>query len=78
MKHLLKTLIGSCMIVALVAFFPRTAAASGVASNILLAATATSEDDVWAVGESLNSVGSQTLIEHWNGVKWRIVHSPTP
>lgn len=78
MKHLLKILIGSCMIVALVAFFPRTAAASGVASNILLAATASSEDDVWAVGESLNGVGTQTLIEHWNGSKWKVVPSPNP
>ncbi len=78
MKHVLKILIGSCMIVALVAFFPKTAAASGAASNILVGATASSEDDVWAVGEFLNGVGSQPLIEHWNGVKWRVVHSPTP
>lgn len=78
MKHLLKILIGSCMIVALVALFPRTAAASGVASNILLAATASSEDDAWAVGESLNGVGTQTLIEHWNGSKWKVVPSPNP
>jgi len=78
MKHLLKILIGSCMIVALVAFFPKTAAASGAASNILIGATATSEDDVWAVGEFLNGVGSQTLIEHWNGSKWKVVPSPNP
>src|SRR5215470_8152102 len=78
MKHLLKILIGSCMIVALVAFFPKTAAASGAASNILRGATATSEDDVWTVGESLNGVGSQTLIEHWNGSTWKVVPSPNP
>src|SRR5258708_37498144 len=76
MKHLLKILIGSCMIVALVDFFPRTAAASGAASNILLGATATSEDDVWAVGEFLNGVSSQSLIEHWNGSTWKVGHSP--
>jgi hypothetical protein len=53
-------------------------AANTAASNILIGATATSEEDAQAVGEFLNGVGAQPLIEHWNGVKWRIVHSPTP
>ncbi len=47
---------------------------------ILLAITATSSTDVWAVG--LSSTGSgrasvaQTLIEHWNGSRWQLVPSP--
>ena len=34
--------------------------------------TAVSAYDVWAVGNN----GSQTLIEHWNGIQWQIVPSP--
>jgi hypothetical protein len=33
---------------------------------------------VWAVGGDTLNGASFTLIEHWNGVKWRIVLSPTP
>ena len=37
-----------------------------------------SPNDIWAVGESLNSISdnARTLIEHWDGVKWSVVSSP--
>ena len=48
--------------------------------NYLMAVSATSTSSAWAVGYSQSSVGcgtcSRTLIEHWNGSRWRIVHSP--
>jgi hypothetical protein len=55
-----------------------------VASNqrrdaILQAVTATSRNDVWAVGSSVigvPAIASRTLIEHWNGQRWTIVPSP--
>jgi len=42
--------------------------------------TALSGDNVWAVGFYVPSGGShpKTLIEHWNGSKWKIVPSPNP
>jgi hypothetical protein len=46
---------------------------------ILQAVTATSANDVWAVGNSVIGVpatASRTLIEHWNGQRWTIVPSP--
>ena len=45
--------------------------------NQLHSVTAISSTDVWAVGNA-NSLGgpTQTLIEHWNGKKWKIVSSP--
>jgi hypothetical protein len=51
-----------------------------IASNIndLRGIAATSSKEVWAVGyyqHDINS-GSYTLIERWNGKKWRIVTSP--
>ncbi|HJT55164.1 MAG TPA: hypothetical protein VJ761_01620 [Ktedonobacteraceae bacterium] len=45
----------------------------------LYGVTAVSSNDVWAVGRYLNvGQGYQTLIEHWNGKKWRLVSSPNP
>jgi hypothetical protein len=41
--------------------------------------TAASPHDMWAVGyEELNehSQVPQTLVEHWNGLQWSLVHSP--
>lgn len=37
-------------------------------------------DDVWAVGhgDDFSSPRSTTLVEHWNGTRWRIVPSPNP
>jgi hypothetical protein len=41
--------------------------------------SATSANDVWAVGSSYNGkLPSRTLIEHWDGTQWRIVSSPSP
>lgn len=46
-------------------------------SNELVAVSAVSSDDVWAVGNSRN-IGElfQNLVMHWNGADWTIV--PTP
>ncbi len=41
-------------------------------SNQFGAVAAVSSHDVWAVGYS----GSAGLVEHWNGVRWRLVDSP--
>ncbi len=38
---------------------------------------ATSASNAWAVGFATNH-GTQTLILHWNGVKWARVPSPSP
>lgn len=38
---------------------------------------ATESSDVWAVGNAVSESGDDTtLVEHWNGRKWRIVASP--
>jgi hypothetical protein len=38
-----------------------------------------SANDVWAVGSSHNGrLPSRTLIEHWDGVQWSIVPTPSP
>jgi len=40
---------------------------------------AMASNDVWAVGSQSNSVNtniSSTLVEHWNGSAWSVVHSP--
>lgn len=50
----------------------------------LLAITAVSATDIWAVGDdmtgttSYSGTGTFTLIEHWNGSSWDIVKSPSP
>jgi hypothetical protein len=49
----------------------------GMSSNQLQSVTAIAPDDVWAVGNAQNAPASaRTLVEHWNGSKWRIVPSP--
>jgi len=42
--------------------------------------TAVSANDVWAVGHSGDPsyIPYQTLTEHWNGINWSIVSSPSP
>ncbi|HEX8918603.1 MAG TPA: hypothetical protein VF898_08875 [Chloroflexota bacterium] len=46
-------------------------------SNALVKVTAISGHDAWAVGYDVNAEGIyQTLIEHWNGSTWTVVHSP--
>ncbi len=44
----------------------------GTGKSELLAVTATSATDVWAVGEH----DGHTLVEHWNGATWSIMPSP--
>jgi hypothetical protein len=55
-----------------------TAARSQRAYAILQAVTALSPRNVWAAGYSgaVRSSGTRTLIEHWDGRRWRIVRSP--
>jgi hypothetical protein len=45
-------------------------------ANDLYAVSATSANDVWAVGYQ-NGSSNQPLIEHWNGSAWSVVASPT-
>ena len=46
--------------------------------------TAVTSNDVWAVGfdrgqiSSATETAGRTLIEHWDGLKWRMVNSPSP
>jgi erythromycin esterase-like protein len=48
----------------------------GTHDNILHGVTAVSANDVWAVGDFLDSnSNSQALIEHWNGTTWSVVPS---
>jgi hypothetical protein len=50
---------------------------AGKSTNVLNAVKAASATDVWAVGQFSNASGfRQTLTEHWNGKKWKIVSSP--
>ena len=43
----------------------------------LVAVTAISKNDVWAVGNySPSGPAEQTLIEHWNGTRWSMIPSP--
>src|SRR6266702_8664269 len=49
----------------------------GTGQNQLLGVTAISATNVWAVGDSTNSLGyDQTLTEQWNGTNWSVVSSP--
>jgi hypothetical protein len=56
---------------------PNPAASDDVELNGVVAVSA---NDVWAVGHSGNvcCVPYQTLIEHWDGMSWSIVPSPSP
>lgn len=48
-------------------------------SSVLHAVSASSANDVWAVGTTHNGTfPGRTLIEHWNGTHWSIVPSPSP
>jgi hypothetical protein len=48
--------------------------------NILTGVTALSRTDAWAVGYHLFGPGApiQTLTEHWDGLSWSVVASPSP
>lgn len=51
---------------------------SGQTTNTLVAVSASSANDAWAVGNYLlnDQYSWKTLVEHWNGTRWSIV--PTP
>ena len=44
----------------------------------LVGVSAVSASDVWAVGNSYNGTEFDTLVEHWDGVSWTQVPSPSP
>ena len=48
--------------------------------NLLSAVSANSPTDVWAVGVSVDepTTSVQTLVEHFDGAKWKVVPSPNP
>ena len=48
----------------------------GSSSNALNGVAATSTCNAWAVGYSVSSFATQTLVERWNGRGWRIQPSP--
>jgi hypothetical protein len=45
-------------------------------SQDLRATACNSTSDCWAVGTYSNGSAAQTLIEHWDGISWKIVDSP--
>lgn len=54
---------------------PQAASSNNV---LLLSVSALSAKDVWAVGSyNTAAYSSNTLVEHWNGLQWSIVSSPT-
>src|SRR5215467_9326066 len=57
-------------------FVPSPNAGSG--ANALFGVSAIASNDVWAVGEFSSVSAGQTLVEHWNGVSWSVVASPSP
>jgi hypothetical protein len=53
----------------------------GALGNRLMSVSAVSADDVWAVGWTFDGptgYPGRSLIEHWNGHRWRPVPSPHP
>lgn len=52
----------------------------GININYLYGASATSSGDVWAAGNyySTSHSHTNTLVEHWNGSRWRKMSSPSP
>jgi len=51
----------------------------GAQGNILYGIAALSDNDVWAVGLTLDANGgTHTLAEHWNGTSWSVVPAPDP
>jgi hypothetical protein len=48
--------------------------------NLLSAVSADSPTDIWAVGVSVDqpTTSVQTLVEHFDGARWRVVPSPNP
>ena len=49
----------------------------GAYGNSLASVSVTGPSSVWAVGTDHNSAfGSESLVEHWDGAKWSVVHVP--
>jgi hypothetical protein len=48
--------------------------------NVLSSVSANSPTDIWAVGDSVDAPSSsvQTLVEHFDGKRWKVVPSPNP
>ena len=58
---------------------PAPSPGHGVFNAFLVSVAQVSPTDVWAVGDAQNTgSASQTLIEHWDGVSWSVVASPSP
>ncbi len=57
---------------------PAGTGTSGQHGNNLLAVSATSARNAWAVGLTNHLGAFRTLILHWNGAAWAKVHSPNP
>jgi hypothetical protein len=53
---------------------------AGAQKGSLAAVSGTSPSNIWAVGNTGQafSTGGHSLIEHWNGARWRVVPSPSP
>jgi len=51
---------------------------SGTAGSFLYAVVALSPSSAWAVGTYARNGADQTLIERWNGARWKRVSSPAP
>jgi len=49
---------------------------AGTSSNFLNGVAALSKRNVWAVGTYSNGNGGLTLVEHWNGKRWKVIASP--
>lgn len=47
-------------------------------SNDLSDVAAISSTNAWAVGSYFDGTTSHTLVEHWNGHKWKVQPSPSP
>jgi hypothetical protein len=50
----------------------------GTSEDDLFGVTVISPCDVWVAGFSFSNGANQDLIEHWNGIAWRVVPSPDP
>ena len=51
----------------------------GSLRDMLWGASASSRDDVWAVGDQQGGNGLfETLAEHWNGRRWTVTRTPDP
>lgn len=59
-----------CVVPATAAFQPTTTSGS------LTAIAASAPHDVWAVGSVCYGSRLQTLVEHWDGLRWRVIPDP--